>query len=127
MQLDPFRAGDRGIASCPAAKPRLYTNERGGAAGARAQRARHALRDGGHRASRRRLSARSEINDAVRAAIAGDKRVAKTVGMDHDQPPLGDARRLRREAGTQRNVLVKFVAHQPRVERVFDELTCPPK
>ena len=126
QQLDPFAQATSGIASCPVAKPRLYTNEEAGThAHARVERGTRCAMEGTCEpggAYRRD----PEINEAVRMAIAGDKRFANTSVW------VTTSRRWVTLEGcvaskVERNVLVKFVAKQPRVERVFDELKVLPK
>ncbi len=122
QQLDPFAQATAGIAACPAARPRLYTNEEAGAqAHARSERGTRCAMEGTCEpggAYRRD----PEINEAVRAAIAHDKRFAATSVW------VTTSRRWVTLEGcvankTVRAALVRFVAAQPRVERVFDELT----
>jgi len=126
QQLDPFARATSGIAACPEAGPRLYTTEEAGAqAHARSERGTRCAMEGTCEpggAYRRD----PEINEAVRAAIAGDKRFAKTSVW------VTTSRRWVTLEGCvaskpQRASLVKFVARQPRVERVFDELRVVPK
>src|SRR4030095_15435954 len=78
QQLDPFAQATSGIASCPVAKPRLYTNEEAGThAHARVARGTRCAMEGTCEpggAYRRD----PEINEAVRMAIAGEKRFANT-------------------------------------------------
>ena len=121
IQLDPFARATSGMASCPAAKPRLYTTEEAGAqAHARSERGTRCAMEGTCEpggAYRRD----PEINEAVRMAIAGEKRFANTSVW------ITTSRRWVTLEGcvkgkAQRAALVKFVAAQPRVERVFDEL-----
>lgn len=121
MQLDPFARATAGMASCPVVKPRVYTNEEAGAqAHARSERGTRCAMEGTCEpggAYRRD----PEINEAVRMAVAGDKRFANTSVW------ITTSRRWVTLEGcvtskVQRTVLVKFVAKQPRVERVFDEL-----
>jgi BON domain len=121
QQLDPFAQATSGIASCQPIKPRLYTNEEAGvAAHARVERGTRCAMEGTCEpggAYRRD----PEINEAVRMAIARDKRFANTSVW------VTTSRRWVTLEGcvassVQRNVLVRFVAKQPRVERVFDEL-----
>ena len=121
IQLDPFAQATSGIASCPAARPRLYTTEAAGAqAHARSERGTRCAMEGTCEpggAYRRD----SEINEAVRAAIAGKPRFGSSSVW------LTTSRRWVTLEGcvatkAQRDALVKFVTAQPRVERVFDEL-----
>jgi hypothetical protein len=120
-QLDPFAQATSGFAACPAILPRLYTNEEAGAqAHARAERGTRCAMEGTCEpggAYRRD----PEINEAVRMAVAGDKRFANTsvwVTTSRRWVTLQGCVRSR----AQRENLVRFVGRQPRVERVFDEL-----
>jgi hypothetical protein len=121
QQLDPFAQATSGIAACRAARPRLYTTEEAGAqAHARSERGTRCAMEGTCEpggAYRRD----PEINEAVRMAIAGDERFANTSIW------VTTSRRWVTLEGcvasnVQRSALVKFVAKQPRVERVFDEV-----
>ena len=122
IQLDPFAQATSGIASCPVARPRLYTTEEAGAqAHARSERGTRCAMEGTCEpggAYRRD----PEINEAVRAAIASDRRFAGSSVW------ITTSRRWVTLEGcvsgkAERRALVKFVALQQRVERVFDELT----
>jgi len=121
QQLDPFAQATSGYPACPPAHPRLYTNEEAGtAAHARSERGTRCAMEGTCEpggAYRRD----PEINEAVRAAIAADKRFANTAVW------TTTSRRWVTLEGcvhtsAQREALVKFVGGQPRVERVFDSL-----
>jgi hypothetical protein len=121
QQLDPFAQATAGIASCPVVRPRLYTSEEAGThAHARVERGTRCAMEGTCEpggAYRRD----PEINEAVRMAIAGDRRFANTAVW------ITTSRRWVTLEGcvaskVQRDALMKFVAKQPRVERVFDEL-----
>jgi osmotically-inducible protein OsmY len=121
IQLDPFARATSGFASCPPVAPRIYTTEEAGAqAHARSERGTRCAMEGTCEpggAYRRD----PEINEAVRMAVAGDKRFADTSVW------ITTSRRWVTLQGcvtskAQRNALVKFVERQPRVERVFDEL-----
>jgi osmotically-inducible protein OsmY len=121
IQLDPFAQATSGLVSCPAAKPRLFTQaEAGAAAHARAERGTRCAMDGTCEpggAYRRD----PEINEAVRGVIAKDKRFADTsvwVTTSRRWVTLEGCVRT----SAQRASLVKLVGAQPRVERVFDEL-----
>lgn len=121
IQLDPFAQATAGFASCPPAKPRIFTQEEAGAqAHARAERGTRCAMEGTCEpggAYRRD----PEINDAVRAAIGDDKRFANTsvwVTTSRRWVTLKGCVR----SPAQRASLVKLVASRPRVERVFDEL-----
>lgn len=121
IELDPFTQATAGFASCPPARPRIFTQEEAGAqAHARAERGTRCAMEGTCEpggAYRRD----PEINDAVRAAIAADRRFANTSVW------VTTSRRWVTLEGcvhspAQRASLVKFVASLPRVERVFDAL-----
>src|SRR4030095_9731823 len=77
-QLDPFAQATSGNKACPRAEPRLYTTEEAGAqAHARAERCtRCAMEGAGEPGGAYRRD--PEINEAVRAAIAAEKRFADT-------------------------------------------------
>ena len=122
IQLDPFARATSAIASCPTVTPRIYTTEEAGAqAHARSERGTRCAMEGTCEpggAYRRD----PELNEAVRMAIAGDRRFVNTSVW------VTTSRRWVTLQGcvaskAQRNALVKFVERQPRVERVFDELT----
>jgi len=122
IQLDPFARATSGLASCPAAQPRVYTNEEAGTqAHARSERGTRCAMEGTCEpggAYRRD----PEINEAVRAAVAGEKRFADTsvwVTTSRRWVTLEGCVKSK----VQRATLVKFVGRQPRVERVFDSLT----
>ncbi|MFO1303365.1 MAG: BON domain-containing protein [Burkholderiales bacterium] len=122
IELDPFAQATSGLASCPAAQPRRYTTEQAGAqAHARAERGTRCAMEGTCEpggAYRRD----PEINDAVRKAIAGDARFAGTsVWITTSRRWVTIEGCVRSKA--QRTALVEFVRTQPRVERVFDELS----
>jgi osmotically-inducible protein OsmY len=121
VQLDPFAQATAGDGRCPEAKARLVTQEE-------AQTQAHARVERGTRCAMEGTCEPGgayrrdpQINEAVRAAIAGDKRFANTsvwITTSRKWVTLegcvhGDA---------QRKALVRFVAQQPRVEKVFDEL-----
>lgn len=121
VQLDPFAQATGGFASCPVVPPPLMTPEQAGtAAHARAERGTRCAMEGKCEpggAYRRD----PEVNDAVRAAVAGDPRFANTSVW------LTTSRRWVTLQGCvrsaqQRRELVRFVGKLPNVERVFDEL-----
>jgi len=120
-QLDPFAQATRGYAGCPEVPPPHMTTEQAQAqAHARAERGTRCAMEGTCEpggAYRRD----PEINEEVRAAVAADRRFADTSVW------LTTSRKWVTLAGcvhssTQRRALVAFVSHQPRVEKVFDEL-----
>jgi osmotically-inducible protein OsmY len=121
-QLDPFAQATSGNKACPAVKPRMYATEEAGAqAHARAERGTRCAMEGTCEpggAYRRD----PEINEAVRAAIAADKRFADTsVWVTTSRRWVTLEGCVKSDA--QRARLVKFVGALPRVERVFDSLT----
>jgi len=121
MQLDPFAQATAGYPSCPAAHARMYTlDEARNAAHARVERGTRCAMEGTCEpggAYRRD----PEINEAVRAAIAADKRFASTAVWVSTSRKWVTVEGCVRSA-SQRKALVKLVAAQPRVERVFDSL-----
>ncbi len=124
IELDPFAQATSGYASCPPVHARTYTVEEAGAqAHARAERGTRCAMEGTCEpggAYRRD----PEINDAVRAAIASDKRFAGTsVWITTSRRWVTLEGCVRSTA--QRRALVKFVGALPRVERVFDSLVVP--
>jgi hypothetical protein len=121
IQLDPFAQATSGMPSCPTVKPRLHATEDAGAqAHARSERGTRCAMEGTCEpggAYRRD----PEINEAVRMAIASDKRFAGTSVW------ITTSRRWVTLEGCvasklQRAALVEFVGRQARVERVFDEI-----
>jgi osmotically-inducible protein OsmY len=121
VQLDPFAQATRGYAGCPEVPAPLMTAEQAQAqAHARAERGTRCAMEGTCEpggAYRRD----PEINEQVRAAVAGDPRFADTSVW------LTTSRKWVTLAGcvhssAQRRALVAFAARQPRVEKVFDEL-----
>jgi osmotically-inducible protein OsmY len=122
MKLDPFAQATAGLPTCPAVKPRLYTAEEAGThAHARSERGTRCAMEGTCEpggAYRRD----PEINEAVRMAVAGDQRFADTsVWLTTSRRWVTLEGCVRNRA--QRAAIVRFVARQPRVERVFDELS----
>jgi hypothetical protein len=121
VQLDPFAQATRGYPQCPeVAAPKLAPEQ-----------ARHEAHVRVERGLRCAMEGKCEpggaykrdpgINEQVRAAIAGDARFADTSVW------LTTTRRWVTlqgcvHGGAQRKALVAFVAKQPDVERVFDEL-----
>ena len=124
IQLDPFAQATSGHPGCPAPAPPLLTREqveRG--AHARAERGTRCAMEGSCEpggAYRRD----PEINDAVRAAIAGDKRFAtSSVWLTTSRGWVtlqGCVRDL-----AQKRALVTTVKAVPRVVQVFDETRAP--
>jgi BON domain len=121
-QLDPFGQATAGFARCPPVPPpRLTPDEMRASAHARAERGTRCAMEGTCEPGgvyRRD----PEINAQVIAAIAGDPRFRDTavwVTTSRHWVTLQGCVR-----GTaQRKALVAFVGRQPRVERVFDELS----
>jgi len=121
MQLDPFSQATAGYPACPPVHARMYTIEEAGTqAHARSERGTRCAMEGTCEpggAYRRD----PEINEAVRAAIAGEKRFANTsvwITTSRRWVTLEGCVRSR----AQRSDLVKFVGALPRIERVFDSL-----
>jgi len=121
VQLDPFAQATSGDPRCPAVQARLVTQEE-------AQTQAHARVERGTRCAMEGTCEPGgayrrdpEINDAVRAAIAADKRFANTsvyVTTSRKWVTLEGCVR----SNAQRKALVGFVGKQPRVEKVFDSL-----
>jgi len=121
VQLDPFAQATSGDPRCPAVQARLVTQEE-------AQTQAHARVERGTRCAMEGTCEPGgayrrdpEINDAVRAAIAADKRFADTsvyVTTSRKWVTLEGCVR----SNAQRKTLVGFVGKQPRVEKVFDSL-----
>ena len=122
LQLDPFAQATAGLPACPVIQPRLYTaDEMRTEAHVRSERGTRCALEGTCEPGGA-YKRDTEINDAVRAAIAGDKRFADTsvwVTTSRKWVTLKGCVR----GGAQRKALVALVSQQPRVERVFDELT----
>jgi osmotically-inducible protein OsmY len=119
--LDPFGRATAGDAACPAVEQRRLTqDEMRAEAHARAERGTRCAMEGACEpggAYRRD----PEINTQVIAAVAADKRFRDTsvwVTTSRRWVTLQGCVRSR----AQGKRLVDFVARQPRVERVFDEL-----
>ncbi len=121
-QLDPFGQATAGLAKCPVVPPpRLTPDEMRASAHARAERGTRCAMEGTCEPGgvyRRD----PEINAQVIAAIAGDARfVGTSVWVTTSRHWVTLQGCVRRTA--QRKALVAFVGKQPRVERVFDELS----
>lgn len=121
IQLDPFAQATAGYASCPPVHARMYTAEEAGtAAHARSERGTRCAMEGTCEpggAYRRD----PEINEAVRAAVAADKRFADTsVWITTSRRWITLEGCVRSKA--QRAALVKLVTALQGVERVFDSL-----
>jgi osmotically-inducible protein OsmY len=121
VQLDPFAQATAGDAKCAQVKPRLVTLEE-------AQTQAHARVERGTRCAMEGTCEPGgayrrdpEINEAVREAIASDKRFADTsvwITTSRKWVTLEGCV----HGSAQRKALVSFVAKQPRVEKVFDSL-----
>jgi len=127
VQLDPFARATQGFAACPEQPPPLL-----GAEQARAES--HVRVERGLRCAMEgkcepggAYKRDPEINERISASIAGDRRFADTsiwVTTSRKWVTLQGCVR----SAAQRKTLVAFVAKQPGVERVFDELaTLPPR
>ena len=121
VQIDPFAQATAGQPKCPPVKPRLLTqDEVRGEAHARVERGTRCAMEGTCEPGGA-YKRDPEINDGVRAAIAADKRFADTsvwVTTSRRWVTLEGCVR----SAAQRKALVAFVAKQPKIERVFDEL-----
>jgi len=121
VQLDPFAQATRGYPQCPAVAPPLLAPEQ-------AQHEAHVRVERGLRCAMEgkcepggAYKRDPEINERVRAAIAGDARFADTsVWLTTTRRWVTLQGCVR--SGAQRKSLAAFVAKQPDVERVFDEL-----
>ena len=124
IQLDPFAQATSGHPGCPTPAPPLLTREqveRG--AHARAERGTRCAMEGSCEpggAYRRD----PEINDAVRAAIAGDKRFATSSVWLTTSRGWVTLQGCVRDAA-QKRALVTTVKAVPRVVQVFDETRAP--
>jgi len=124
IQLDPFAQATSGHPGCPGPAPPLLTREqveRG--AHARAERGTRCAMEGSCEpggAYRRD----PEINDAVRAAIAGDKRFATSSVWLTTSRGWVTLQGCVRDAA-QKRALVTTVKAVPRVVQVFDETRAP--
>jgi len=121
IQLDPFAQATSGHPQCVAPAPPLLTREQ-------VERGAHARAERGTRCAMEGTCEPGgayrrdpEINEAVRAAIAADKRFASTAVWVSTSRKWVTVEGCVRSA-SQRKALVKLVAAQPRVERVFDSL-----
>ena len=121
VQLDPFVLATHGLAGCPEFKPRLYsTDELRTEAHVRAERGTRCALEGTCEPGGA-YKRDPEINERVRAAIAGDrvfKGTALWVTTSRKWVTLEGCVR----SNAQRKALVGFVGKQPRVEKVFDSL-----
>jgi hypothetical protein len=122
VQLDPFTQATNGMPSCPTVVPRLYSpDEMRTEAHVRSERGTRCALEGTCEPGGA-YKRDAEINDAVRAAIAGDQRFAGTsiwVTTSRKWVTLKGCVRSQ----TQRRAAAAFTGKLPNVERVFDELT----
>jgi len=125
IQLDPFAAATHGDARCPEQPPPLLTPAQARAeAHVRSERGLRCAMEGKCEAGGAYKND-PEVNERVRAAIAGDSRFAATsvwVTTSRKWVTLSGCVR----SASLRKTLVAFVARQRDVERVFDELTLRP-
>jgi len=121
-EIDPFGQATSGLAACPVVKPRLLTpQEMRVEAHVRAERGTRCGMDGTCEAGGA-YRRDPEINAQVIAAIGADKRFRDTsvwVTTSRRWVTLQGCVR----SSAQQKALVAFVARQPRVERMFDELS----
>jgi hypothetical protein len=122
VQLDPFAQATAGLPACPVVQPRLYTpDEMRTEAHVRSERGTRCALEGTCEPGGA-YKRDPEINNAVRAAIAGDQRFARTsiwVTTSRKWVTLKGCVRSQ----TQRRAAAAFTGKLPNVERVFDELT----
>jgi len=120
IQLDPFAQATSGFKGCPASSPPLVTPEQMRIiAHERAERGTYCALEGRCEAGGA-YHRDPEVNERVRAAIAGDKRFADT------SVAVTTTRRFVTLTGcvhsqAQRRALADFVKAQSGVDRVFDE------
>ena len=126
MQLDPFAQATGGDSRCPVQKPPLLTPQEARVeAHVRAERGVRCAMEGKCEAGGA-YRRDPEINARVRDAIAGETRFAKTsVWLTTSRHWVTLQGCVRDRA--QRKALIAFVARQPGVERVFDELRLTPR
>jgi hypothetical protein len=121
VQLDPFAQATNGLAGCPPANPRLYTrDDMRTEAHLRIERGTRCALEGTCEPGGA-YKRDAEINDNVRAAIAGDGRFADTsiwITTSRKWVTLKGCVRTK----ALRRALVGFVEKLSGVERVFDEL-----
>jgi osmotically-inducible protein OsmY len=122
VQFDPFAQATAGMTACPAVMPRLWTvNEMRTEAHARSERGTRCVLEGTCEPGGA-YKRDPEINEQVRAAIAADKRFARTsIWVTTSRKWVTLKGCVGKSA--QRKALVKLASQQPIVERVFDELT----
>ncbi|MEP7181303.1 MAG: BON domain-containing protein [Betaproteobacteria bacterium] len=121
IQLDPFAQATRGYPGCLAQAPPLLTQEQASAqAHVRVERGLRCAMEGKCEPGGA-YKRDPETNERMRTLIAGDPRFATTsvwVTTSRNWVTLQGCV----HTATQRTALVAFVAMQPGVERVFDEL-----
>jgi BON domain len=121
VQLDPFAQATRGFPSCPDVPPPLLTAEQARAeAHVRVERGTRCAMDGTCEPGGA-YKRDAEVNERMRALIAGNPRFADTsvwVTTTRRWVTLQGCVRT----AAQRNALAALVKGQPDVERVFDEL-----
>jgi hypothetical protein len=125
VQLDPFARATQGFAACPEQAPPLLTAEQARTeAHVRVERGLRCAMEGKCEPGGA-YKRDAEINDRVRASIAGERRFADTsvwVTTSRRWVTLQGCVR----SAEQRKALVAFVAKLADVERVFDELASRP-
>ena len=123
-QLDPFAQATHGDPRCPEQRPPLLTPEEARVeAHVRVERGLRCAMDGSCEAGGA-YRRDAEINERVRAMIAGDRRFADTsiwVTTTRKWVTLQGCVR----STAQRRALEKLVRNQSNVERVFDEVKVP--
>jgi hypothetical protein len=121
VQLDPFARATQGFGECPEQEPPLLTAEHARTeAHVRVERGLRCAMEGKCEAGGA-YKRDPEVNERVRAAIAGDRRFADTsVWLTTSRKWVTLTGCVRSAA--QRRTLVAFVAKVNDVERVFDEL-----
>ncbi len=128
VQLDPFAQATRGFPACPEAPPPLLRADQARAEShVRVERGLRCAMEGKCEPGGA-YKRDPEINNRMRALIAGDPRFADTsvwVTTSRKWVTLQGCVR----SAAQRKTLVGVIAKQPDVERVFDELATgvPPK
>jgi hypothetical protein len=127
VQLDPFARATHGFAACPDQPPPLLTPEQARVEShVRVERGLRCAMEGKCEPGGA-YKRDPEVNDRMRALIAGDARFTDTsiwVTTSRKWVTLQGCVR----SAAQRKTLVSFIAKQPDVERVFDELrTGPPR
>ena len=121
VQLDPFAAASQGYPGCPVRSPPLLTPQQASAeAHVRVERGLRCAEEGKCEPGGA-YKRDPEINERIRALIAGDRRFSDTavwVATTRKWVTLEGCVRT----PAQRRLLADLVGKQPGVERVFDEL-----